>query len=268
MPVPQVRWMEPTGDVLGTPFFLMDRIDGLVPPDVLPYNFGDNWLFDATPEDQRRLQDTHGRRCSPTCTRSPTPQTTFASSTRTHAGRHRAGAQPRPHPRLVRVRRPRHRSLADRRARPRLAGGQPARHLRGGAVLGRRPHRQRDVPRLRAGRRARLGDGRRRPARARRVLDRLRPPGLRVDHRDARDAGDAALPARGGRRRDVRALTGVDARRPRLVPRLQRASSGASSSCAPARARSTSARSSGPTTSRRSSTTSRCSSRCSRRWVR
>jgi aminoglycoside phosphotransferase (APT) family kinase protein len=58
VPVPQVRWMEPTGDVLGTPFFLMDRIDGLVPRDVLPYNFGDNWLFDASPEDQRRLQDT------------------------------------------------------------------------------------------------------------------------------------------------------------------------------------------------------------------
>ena len=57
VPVPQVRWMEPTGEVLGTPFFLMDRIDGLVPRDVLPYNFGDNWLFDASPEDQRRLQD-------------------------------------------------------------------------------------------------------------------------------------------------------------------------------------------------------------------
>ena len=49
--------MEPTGEVLGTPFFLMDRIEGIVPPDVLPYNFGDNWLFDASPEEQRRLQD-------------------------------------------------------------------------------------------------------------------------------------------------------------------------------------------------------------------
>jgi len=57
VPVPAVRWIEPTGEVLGTPFFLMDRIDGLVPRDVLPYNFGDNWLFDATPEEQRRLQD-------------------------------------------------------------------------------------------------------------------------------------------------------------------------------------------------------------------
>jgi len=57
VPVPQVRWMEPTGDVLGTPFFLMDRVEGAVPPDVMPYTFGDNWLYDAAPEQQRRLQD-------------------------------------------------------------------------------------------------------------------------------------------------------------------------------------------------------------------
>ena len=57
VPVPIVRWLEPTGDVLGTPFFLMDRVEGAVPPDVLPYNFGDNWLFDATPEEQETLQD-------------------------------------------------------------------------------------------------------------------------------------------------------------------------------------------------------------------
>lgn len=57
VPVPGVRWSEPTGEVLGTPFFLMDRVEGRVPPDVLPYPFGDNWLFDATPEQQRHLQD-------------------------------------------------------------------------------------------------------------------------------------------------------------------------------------------------------------------
>ncbi|MDP2772534.1 MAG: phosphotransferase family protein [Nocardioides sp.] len=57
VPVPQVRWMEPTGAVLGTPFFLMDRIEGVVPQDVLPYNFGDNWLHDAPVEHQRRLQE-------------------------------------------------------------------------------------------------------------------------------------------------------------------------------------------------------------------
>ncbi|MCR6031254.1 phosphotransferase [Nocardioides sp. zg-579] len=57
VPVPAVRWLEPTGEVLGTPFFLMDRVEGVVPQDVLPYNFGDNWLHDASPEEQRDLQD-------------------------------------------------------------------------------------------------------------------------------------------------------------------------------------------------------------------
>ncbi|GAA4109441.1 phosphotransferase family protein [Nocardioides fonticola] len=57
VPVPTVGHMEATGAVLGTPFFLMDRIDGAVPPDVLPYNFGDNWLYDALPEQQQALQE-------------------------------------------------------------------------------------------------------------------------------------------------------------------------------------------------------------------
>jgi aminoglycoside phosphotransferase (APT) family kinase protein len=57
VPVPAVGLVEPTGEVLGTPFFLMDRIEGVVPPDVPPYNWGDNWLADASPDDQRRLQD-------------------------------------------------------------------------------------------------------------------------------------------------------------------------------------------------------------------
>jgi aminoglycoside phosphotransferase (APT) family kinase protein len=56
VPVPAVSLNETSGDVLGTPFFLMERVDGLVPPDVMPYTFGDNWLFNARPEDQQRLQ--------------------------------------------------------------------------------------------------------------------------------------------------------------------------------------------------------------------
>lgn len=55
--VPRVRWLEATGAVLGRPFFLMDRVDGSVPPDVMPYTFGDNWLYDAPADQQRRLQD-------------------------------------------------------------------------------------------------------------------------------------------------------------------------------------------------------------------
>lgn len=58
VPVPRVRWIEPTGEVLGSPFFLMEHVEGLVPPDVMPYTFGGNWFADATPEQQRELQDT------------------------------------------------------------------------------------------------------------------------------------------------------------------------------------------------------------------
>lgn len=57
VPVPPVRWIEPTGDLLGAPFFLMDCVDGVVPPDVMPYTFGGNWFADASAEQQRQLQD-------------------------------------------------------------------------------------------------------------------------------------------------------------------------------------------------------------------
>lgn len=57
VPVPTVRWNEPDASVLGAPFFVMDRVEGDVPPDVMPYTFGDNWLHDAEPAQQRLLQD-------------------------------------------------------------------------------------------------------------------------------------------------------------------------------------------------------------------
>jgi aminoglycoside phosphotransferase (APT) family kinase protein len=57
VPVPPVWWCEPDPAALGAPFFVMGRIDGRVPPDVMPYSFGDNWLHDADPADQRLLQD-------------------------------------------------------------------------------------------------------------------------------------------------------------------------------------------------------------------
>ena len=52
IPVPEVLWDEPGTDALGAPFFVMRRVDGIVPPDVMPYTFGDNWVYDAT-DDQR-----------------------------------------------------------------------------------------------------------------------------------------------------------------------------------------------------------------------
>ncbi|HET8931645.1 MAG TPA: phosphotransferase family protein [Acidimicrobiales bacterium] len=57
LPVPGLHWLEPTGEVLGEAFFVMDRIDGRVPPDMLPYTFGDNWLIDAAASDRTALEN-------------------------------------------------------------------------------------------------------------------------------------------------------------------------------------------------------------------
>jgi aminoglycoside phosphotransferase (APT) family kinase protein len=57
VPVPATHWFEPDPAVLGGAFFVMDRVDGLVPPDVLPYTFGDNWVFDGTEQARRTIQE-------------------------------------------------------------------------------------------------------------------------------------------------------------------------------------------------------------------
>ncbi|MCB1026959.1 MAG: phosphotransferase family protein, partial [Microthrixaceae bacterium] len=57
VPVPEVLWFEADGSIIGAPFFVMSRVDGDVPPDVMPYTFPDgNWVIEAAPEDQQRLQ--------------------------------------------------------------------------------------------------------------------------------------------------------------------------------------------------------------------
>ncbi len=56
VPVPAVHWTESDESVLGAPFFVMERIEGVVPPDILPYNMM-SWLLDASPADRRRLQE-------------------------------------------------------------------------------------------------------------------------------------------------------------------------------------------------------------------
>jgi len=56
VPVPRVRWLELDPTPVGAPFFVMDRVAGRVPPDVMPYPMG-SWLSEADPADQRRLQD-------------------------------------------------------------------------------------------------------------------------------------------------------------------------------------------------------------------
>lgn len=56
IPVPEVLWDEPGSDALGAPFFIMRRVHGVVPPDVMPYTFGDCWVTDASDEDRQRIE--------------------------------------------------------------------------------------------------------------------------------------------------------------------------------------------------------------------
>jgi len=57
VPVPEALWYEQDPSVIGAPFFVMERVDGEVPRDVLPYTFPDpNWVLTATPEQRERLQ--------------------------------------------------------------------------------------------------------------------------------------------------------------------------------------------------------------------
>ena len=56
VPVPIVHWLETDATAIGAPFFVMERIEGIVPPDVMPYTFGDNWFFDASLEQQELLE--------------------------------------------------------------------------------------------------------------------------------------------------------------------------------------------------------------------
>jgi aminoglycoside phosphotransferase (APT) family kinase protein len=54
VPVPHVRWFEPDAAVLGAPFFVMDFVDGLVPPDNPPYHVA-GWLHDVSPGVRERI---------------------------------------------------------------------------------------------------------------------------------------------------------------------------------------------------------------------
>ena len=55
-PLPALRWNEPDGGPLGTPFFVMDQVTGRIPLDNPPYVFA-GWLYDATPEERAELRD-------------------------------------------------------------------------------------------------------------------------------------------------------------------------------------------------------------------
>jgi aminoglycoside phosphotransferase (APT) family kinase protein len=60
VPVPTTLWYEPDDTLIGSPFFVMERVDGVVPPDIMPYPFG-SWLSEAASADQERLQNSSVR---------------------------------------------------------------------------------------------------------------------------------------------------------------------------------------------------------------
>jgi aminoglycoside phosphotransferase (APT) family kinase protein len=55
VPVPPLRWIEMDSGPLGSPFFVMDQVDGRIPLDNPPYVFA-GWLLEATPQERERLQ--------------------------------------------------------------------------------------------------------------------------------------------------------------------------------------------------------------------
>ncbi|MBV8950341.1 MAG: phosphotransferase, partial [Actinobacteria bacterium] len=55
IPVPAVRWSEPDPHPLGRPFFVMERLHGQVPADLMPYNMI-GFLTEASADERERLQ--------------------------------------------------------------------------------------------------------------------------------------------------------------------------------------------------------------------
>jgi aminoglycoside phosphotransferase (APT) family kinase protein len=55
VPVPDAPWLELDETPLGSPFFIMRRVEGVVPADMPPYPFG-GWVADAAPDDRARMQ--------------------------------------------------------------------------------------------------------------------------------------------------------------------------------------------------------------------
>jgi aminoglycoside phosphotransferase (APT) family kinase protein len=54
VPVPTILWKEHNPSALGTPFFVMERLDGRIPPDNPPYT-AEGWVFDLDPAQRETL---------------------------------------------------------------------------------------------------------------------------------------------------------------------------------------------------------------------
>ncbi|MBV6508601.1 MAG: putative aminoglycoside phosphotransferase [Acidimicrobiales bacterium] len=55
VPIAPLLWFEPDRSTLGRPFFVMERVEGEVPPDNIPYSM-QGFVLDASPAEQSRLQ--------------------------------------------------------------------------------------------------------------------------------------------------------------------------------------------------------------------
>lgn len=54
VPAPRMAWLEEDPEPLGSAFYIMDRVEGLVPSDSPPYH-AEGWLFELSPEDRARV---------------------------------------------------------------------------------------------------------------------------------------------------------------------------------------------------------------------
>jgi aminoglycoside phosphotransferase (APT) family kinase protein len=54
VPVPAIRFYEPDASILGAPFWLMEKVEGDVPPDMPPYT-STGFVFEAPPERRRQV---------------------------------------------------------------------------------------------------------------------------------------------------------------------------------------------------------------------
>ncbi|MEW2358051.1 phosphotransferase family protein [Spirillospora sp. NPDC029432] len=54
IPVPPIRWYEPSPEPLGAPFFVMGRVEGRVPTDMPPYHM-DGWVTEVPPAERAAM---------------------------------------------------------------------------------------------------------------------------------------------------------------------------------------------------------------------
>ena len=129
VPVPNLRWLETDRSVLGEQFFVMDRVDGVVPTDLPPYALA-GWVAEGTPEQRQRLQDTSVKVLADLHAIPDAERAVRVPAAAPHRGEQPAPARPR-HPGLLRVVRVRRHPLPADRAHLQLARGQLAASTRG-----------------------------------------------------------------------------------------------------------------------------------------